>query len=127
MNVSSGENVSFEVGNYLNKNTNSIKSKLDNRGIGYVVLGNGDKIINQYPSMGSVMVKSDRVYLLTSSYDRVMIDLTGMSYKEVVNVLRLMGVKYEISGSGYVKSQSIGVGAIINDGDVVRVELGRIY
>ena len=127
LNVSSGENVSFEVGNYLNKNTNSIKSKLDNRGIGYVVLGNGDKIINQYPSMGSVMVKSDRVYLLTSSYDRVMIDLTGMSYKEVVNVLRLMGVKYEISGSGYVKSQSIGVGAIINDGDVVRVELGRIY
>lgn len=127
LDVSKGENVSYEVGNYLNKNTNSIKSKLDNESVSYVVLGDGDKIINQYPSKGVAMVKSDKIYLLTNRYDKRMIDLRGMSYKEVVNVLRLMGVNYTVNGSGYVKGQSIEEGVIVGDGDVVNLELGGLY
>ena len=42
-------------------------------------------------------------------------NLVGLSYKDVNNILKLMKVKYQIEGKGYVVSQSIKEGDIVPD------------
>ena len=43
-----------------------------------------------------------------------MIDFKGMSYKEAVSILKLMGVEYELDGYGYVYEQNILSGSKID-------------
>ena len=63
--------------------------------------------------------------MLTSDYDKSMIDFNGLSYKEAKSVLDLMGVSYNLSGYGYVVSQNIEVGAKIDKN--VELELKGLY
>ena len=92
---------------YLNKNVPDISKKLKEANIKVLVLGNGEKVINQYPKKGITVYENDMVVLRTNNYDKEMIDLTGLSYKETKEILTLMGVEYELKGYGYVSSQSI--------------------
>ena len=108
----SKEKESLEVKNYYNKNTASIKGKLENSNIRVVVLGDGDKIVNQYPSSGSVIYEDDLVILKTNNYDKKMVNLIGYSHKEALNILKLMDISYNITGIGYVYEQSILEGVI---------------
>ena len=62
------------------------------------------------------------VILKTNNYDKRMIDLDGYSYKEVDNILRLMGVSYILEGNGYVYEQSIPVGEVINDTITIKLK-----
>lgn len=103
---------SLEVENYYNKNTASIKGKLENSNIRVVVLGDGDKIVDQYPSNGSVIYEDDLVILKTNNYDKKMVNLIGYSHKEALNILKLMDISYNITGTGYVYEQSVLEGVI---------------
>ena len=71
-----------------------MKKQLENNGVKVLTLGTGNKIINQYPSDGTTIYQGDLVVLLSNDYDKTMIDFTGMSYKDTVNVLKLMNVEY---------------------------------
>ena len=54
-----------------------------------------------------------------------MINLSGYSYKEADNILRLMGVSYMLEGNGYVYEQSIPEGETITD--TVTIKLKNKY
>lgn len=117
----------YTLNNYINKQTETIQSELEKNNLKLYILGTGEKIINQYPSEGSVLQKGSIVVLLTDKYDKSMPDLSGLSYKDAVNILKLMQVKYTTSGNGYVTNQSIGVGTIIGDEDIVNLTLSNGY
>ena len=89
------------------------------------VLGDGEKVINQYPSDNTSLYKDSVVVLLTNNYNKAMPNLVGLSYKDAYNILELMGVKYRFEGNGYVVSQSIIDNAIVNDSDEVIVTLSK--
>jgi len=125
--VENEENVSYIVDNYINKDTTSISNELKSNGLDVVVLGTGNKIINQYPSKGTTLYGKSKVVLLTDVYKKEMIDLKGLSYKDAVNILKLMGVKYKTSGNGYVYEQSIEVGKIITDDMIIEIKLRDNY
>ena len=93
--------------NYINKNTNSVTEELKDNNIKYLILGTGDKIINQYPKENSNINSSDMVILLTNNYTKTMPNLVGLSFKEVVTVLDFLDISYEYEGYGYLDSQSI--------------------
>ena len=116
---------SFLLDDYSNKITTEVSSELKQNGIKVITLGTGNKIINQYPKKGINVYKNDRVILLTNNYNKEMIDFKGMSYKEAKEILELMGVKYELSGYGYVTSQNIETSNIISD--KVVLELKGLY
>ncbi len=118
---------SYTLDNYINEYTDTVKSELENNNINLYVLGTGEKIINQYPSEGSILQKDSTVAILTDNYDKSMPDLTGLSYKDATNILKLMGVKYSITGNGYVTNQSIGVGTILGEDDTVTLTLSDGY
>ena len=112
----------YDIKNYMNKTTVEIKRELENNKLKVVVLGNGNKIIGQYPNNGVTLYNGDKVFLLTNNYDKTMIDFNGMSYKDANNILKLMGVNYKLEGYGYVYEQNIKVGSKIDKEIVLKLK-----
>ncbi len=120
---------SIVIDNYLNLDAGIVREDLTNMGAKVIVVGDGDTIVNQYPSYNSNMTinKDELVILLTNHQDKKMANLTGLSYKDVVTICQFMGIKYKINGSGYVTSQSISEGGLVGDSDVLVVNLESKY
>ena len=115
----------YEIVDYTNKITTEVVKELNDNNLRVITLGTGKKIINQYPNKDTKVYKNNLVILLTSDYDKSMIDFSGLSYKEAKSVLDLMSVSYNLSGYGYVVSQNIEVGAKIDK--TVELELKGLY
>lgn len=115
----------YTLGSYINKDTSSIRSELEQNRIKVFVLGNGNTIINQYPSTNTKLYGNSTVVLLTNQYDKTIPNLVGLSYKDAVNILKLMGVKYNINGNGYVVSQSVPEGIIVGNDVTVELQLEK--
>ena len=93
------------VGNYLNQTTKSVKTKL--KGVKTLYLGDGSKVIDQYPEEGSIIDVNDTVILKTNSDYYKLSDLTGYSKSEAKAVCNMLNIKCTFNGYGYVTGQSI--------------------
>lgn len=111
----------IKVSSYYNKDINNIKSFLEQSNINVLVLGNGDKIIDQYPSIGTTIYEDDLVILKTNSDTYLMPNLINMSYKEVDNVFRLLNIEYTLEGNGYVYEQNIEEGNLIDTSVIIKL------
>ena len=118
---SSNDKEEYVVESFYNKNVNEVKSELEGNNIRVLVIGDGEKVVNQYPSIDSVIYEEDLIVLKSNGFDNKMIDLSGYSKKEVINILKLMNVEYEIEGNGYVYEQSILVGEDITDKIIIKM------
>lgn len=114
---------SYKINSYLSKDINIVKEELSKNDIDVVVLGNGDKVIKQYPENGSEITKLDRVFLLTNGNEITMPNIKGYSSRELYTLLDLLNIKYEVDGSGYVNNQSIKEGAKLNKESLLKVKL----
>lgn len=120
-------NTSYQIDSYINKEVNEVTSLLQNKGLNLIIIGDGNKIIRQYPSKNTNLTKGDNIILLTNNYDKKMINLIGLSYKEAKIILDYMGINYTIEGNGYVYEQSIAEGTIINEEDTLVIKLKDKY
>ena len=116
------EKTSYVIESYYNKNVNDIKTELESKKIEVLTLGNGTKVIDQYPSKNNIIYEDSLIILKTNGFDNKMIDLTGYSYKEVINILKFMNVEYTLEGNGYVYEQSIPAGETIDDTIVIKLK-----
>ena len=121
LNINTGEEAKENVylSSYINKNVNDAVSELNSKGVSTIVIGNGDKVVNQYPGSSAVLL-NDKVYLLTNNYNKEMIDVSGMSYKDATNILRMLGINYETEGIGYVYEQSVLPGSVVEDKVIIK-------
>ena len=99
---------------YYNKNVIDIKNLLESKNIRVMVLGDGDRIIDQYPKSSTTIYEDDLVILKTNRLDNIMPNLIGLSYKEANNILKLMDIEYTTFGNGYVYEQNIEPGSIVD-------------
>lgn len=102
----------YEIKDYTNLDKEDVLKKLD--GLDVVVLGNGNKIIDQYPKKAT-LVTNDKIFLLTNDKNIKMPDLKGYSRIEAISILNLLDIDYEIEGYGYVTEQSIKAGSDITN------------
>lgn len=117
--VDNTKSTTYKIGNYINKDVSNVSSELTKNNMNVYILGNGKKVVNQYPNSNRELYTGSIVALLTDTYDKKMPNLLGLSYKDASNILKLMGVRYELSGSGYVKSQNIKDGEVVGDATVI--------
>lgn len=117
----------YKLDNYINKDTEIVKNELQKNGMKVFVLGSGDKVINHYPSLNNVLYPNSVVAILTNDSNLVMPNLVGLSYKDAVNILKLMGLNYELEGNGYVVSQSINEGTTINNDMLISLKFNNGY
>ncbi len=116
------ESSQVKLDNYLNKDVSSVKKELNSKGLNVIVLGNGKKIIKQYPSKDTSLIKDDKVFLLTNGDKITMPDLTGYSKSEVKTLTSLIGLKLTIKGNGYAVNQSIKKDELLSEERIIEVE-----
>ena len=104
----------IKVDNYISKNLGDTLSRLSESNIKVVGLGDGDYIINQYPSKNSTLLAGNKLFLLTNSNNFKMENIIGWSVSDVKTYCELIGLKLDIQGYGYVVSQSINAGEAID-------------
>ncbi len=113
---------SLELKSFVNKKTEDVKKELEASNIKTIVIGNGDKVISQYPNKGETVLSYDKVFLITNGDKNIMPDLKGYSRSEIIYLMKTLGYKYEIVGYGYVTDQSIKAGDNI-DKETVKITL----
>lgn len=109
---------SLKLTSYINEKVSDVKKTLESNKINTVVIGSGDKIINQYPSSGETVLSYDKVFLITNKDEGKIPDLTGYTRSEVIYLMKTLGFKYELEGYGYVTGQSIKAGELVGDNTV---------
>ena len=114
------------IDNYINKDVQTIKNELSTKNINLIVLGSGDKIINQYP-VNSKIISTTKVYVLTNDTNYKMIDLLGFSKSEVKAFCDILDLTCTYNGDGYVKSQSIPKDTNLQDNKNLEVNLELPY
>lgn len=107
------EVTTYKLGSYKNKTTEAVKQSLDALGASYVIFGDGNKVISQYPNKNSKVSTKDKVFIFTNG-TITMPDLTNYSVKEADVVLSKLGIKHTINASGYIGYQSVSAGTVIN-------------
>ena len=106
----------YKVPSFINQKLESAKTTLASNGINYQVIGNGDKVIKQYPKQDDKITNKDTVYLITNDSNLTIPNVVGLSSKVAHNLLSLLGVKVKLDGVGYVVVQNIPENTIITDG-----------
>lgn len=112
---------------YINYSTDEVKEVLTKTGLNVIVIGNGDRIINQYPTKGTTVVTGDKIFLVTNGDEKVMEDLIGWSKNDFLKYAQLLNIKYDIDGYGYIKEQSIKAGTVIKEDTKLEVKLENKY
>ena len=84
-----------------------------------IVIGNGKYVINQYPLKGKKVLADSKVFLLSNGLEFKMEDMTGWSINDVKTYTELLGIKLEYNGYGYVTSQSIDAGTVLDTSNMV--------
>jgi len=113
---------SIKLDSYINKKTENVKLELANSKINTVVIGNGEKIINQYPAKGETVLSYDKVFLITNDNSKKMPNLIGYSRSEAIYLMKTLGYDYEIEGYGYVTNQSVEAGKNVNGKVIIKLE-----
>ncbi|MDE6292973.1 MAG: PASTA domain-containing protein, partial [Bacilli bacterium] len=114
------------IDNYLNKDITDSVKKLQAKGISSIVIGDGTKVINQYPKKNTKTSQKARVFLVSNGSKITMPNVIGWSSNEFIDFCKLVGVKYELDGYGYITSSNISEGTVLNENAVISVHLKNI-
>lgn len=115
--------IEYKVPSFINKKLESVKTTLTSKQVPYVILGNGSKIVKQYPERSDKITNKDTVYLITDDQNITVPNVVGLSSKVASNLLNLLGVKVKLDGVGYVTGQSVAPGTTITDGMEISLTL----
>ena len=121
------KNINYTVENFINKKTSDVITKLKEKNIKYVLIGDGEKIIKTYPTKDNVINTNEQVFLLTSGTNYKMPNIKNYSLKDVLALCELLGIDVVVDGNGYVKSFSIKEGTKIEKDMILEVKLEPLY
>lgn len=114
----------YKMGNWLNKEMSIAKSEIESKGNQVIVIGNGTKIINQYPTQGTKIDNTNKIFLLTNGTEITMENLIGYAKRDASTYCNLAQLECQFNGFGYILNQSIPENTIVKKKDALIIELG---
>ena len=117
----------YKVENFINKKVEKVTTLLQANGVRYILLGNGDKVMRQTPSVNDTITSGDVVYLITNDSSISIPNVLGLSSKVAKSILEQLNVKVNLDGVGYVVNQSIPEGTPITEGMEINLSLMPKY
>ena len=106
--VAAGGDTLTAVPELIGMKTAAAAKELDARGFGARLVGDGPKVVGQYPAAGEKVAGTPQVFLLTVPQAEAPVpDLAGASLRDVVQLCALLGLKCEAEGEGYVVEQAL--------------------
>lgn len=115
VNVNKEQIATYNMPSFINDNVNDVINTLNNNLIPTIVIGDGTRVIKQYPAKDSVVSSKDKVFLITNSSNYTLPNMIGWSKQEVLTLLTFLNVNYQSEGVGYVTSQSLAAGTLITN------------
>lgn len=111
---------------YSNESIDLVEDRLEELGLNAIVIGNGDKVIRQYPSVNDDVYTKEKVYLLTNGNGISLPDFTGWTRKEIINYWNLSGLSIVMEGYGVTYEQSHPAYSLVDKNDQIIVKLHNI-
>lgn len=111
------------MGSFINKTVNDAKSELSGEFASIMYLGSGKQVLDQYPQAGTAIMSNARIFILTSYEDILIPDFNGYSYKDIQAFSLITKIPIEITGDGYVISQSISANSSYDGSSTIEVVL----
>ena len=102
------------IQNYINKDINIAIDSLKSVKLNPIVIGNGTKVVSQYPKKGTTISAGSKVFIVTNGLTYTLPDMTGWSSTEFVDFCNILGVEYSLEGYGYVTATSLPAGSEID-------------
>ena len=112
---------------FISKDLDSVKQSLKDKKIEPIIIGDGNKVINQYPNVGSKVLSYDKVFLVTNDKNYTLPNLVGWSRKDVITLLDLLNIEYTLEGTGYVTNQSLPANTTLTGEEVLTLILSDKY
>lgn len=110
------------ISEFVGSDSSSAIEELREQGFSPVLIGEGGKVISQYPQEGTKMSKGS-IVLLETNGDTTLPNFYGWSKKMALSFKMLSGLDIRLNGDGYVTDQSVSVGAVISKDDPVVLQL----
>ena len=98
---------SYKIESYYNKNRKDIENELMKQNLNVIVIGDGNKIINQYPSINTIVVENDIVILKTNGIEKKVPSFINLSYKESNELCKMLDIECIFEGNGYIIEQDV--------------------
>ncbi len=125
--VKEEDGLSYTLDSYVNKDKELVSETLSTNNIEPIFIGDGDKVINQFPSKGNVLNNNNKVFLLTNDTSYKMINIKNYSRSEVETFCNLINLNVVFDGYGYVTDYSIKEGDVIDANSILSVTLKPKY
>jgi len=94
---------------------------MEAKGLSYVILGNGSKVLSQFPEAGTRIGSQQRIILLTQEKSNALLpDMSGWSLRDAMELATYLDITVRVSGEGYVVRQ---YWQAEGDGQVLHLEL----
>jgi penicillin-binding protein 2B len=119
---SSKKQVGFKLPSYQGQSKKDVTAELEGKQVNLIVIGDGNKVMDQAPYATSLVIPDEKVLLKTDGA-YLMPDLTNWSLRDVMKFSQLFNMKINVMGSGYVKKQNIPAGSALSEGEQLVVEL----
>jgi penicillin-binding protein 2B len=113
----------IELDNYISMEALPVSESLKEKELNVILIGDGKYIINQYPNKSNKTIAGSKVFLVTNSTNITLPNFTGWTYNEIKTYASLTNLKVNLSGYGYVTTQSIPEGTKITSDLVVDITL----
>ncbi len=131
LNITSTEIVikegTYELDSFINTDVDETKESLTKNGFEVVVIGDGSKVIDQYPKKGMTINEKDKIFFLTNGNNKTYPDMTNWSRSDVTSFANLIGLSVSFDGYGYVKNPTIEKGETINLNQTLKLTLEPLY
>ena len=111
---------------YINKKTSDVQEKLNAINITPIIIGNGDKIIKQYPEKDVKMSANDKLFLLTNGTDLKHVNIENWSRIDLTQYAKILGINFTFNGYGYAKNTSL-TNLQVNKGETIEITLEPKY
>lgn len=127
LNVAPNEVAPIEVkanGNYVGKTSDHAMEQIRESGFTPILIGEGGKITEQYPSEGTKLPPNTFVILKTEG-DSMLPNFEGWSKKMVLSYKALSNLDIRMAGEGYVTEQNLGEGTLVTKEEPIIIQLKR--
>ena len=116
----------YEMPNLINKNYENVIDLLDELNSKVIKIGNGTKVVKQYPEVGDDIYTNQRVFLLTDENEITLPDFIGWTRKEIISYWNLTNLPITMDGYGVAYEQSMPAYTVVDGSTEIIIKLRNI-
>lgn len=116
------DDTTYTINSYVNKPVNLVEETLKDTKIAKIVIGNGDKVVNQYPYEDYTLGANDKLFLLTNGDQIKYANIEGWSRNDLVIYGKILGVTFNFNGYGYATNANL-TDRVVVEGETIDINL----